>query len=59
MKITNQNTLKQALANIRLSSLSLPREVKDLLDKTSTDKSIDTKDVIKLLIKRSPSRSSL
>ncbi|SQD77597.1 hypothetical protein [Moritella yayanosii] len=49
MPITNPNTLKQALANIRLESLSLSQDVKSLLNKALTDPTVTTTQVLELL----------
>jgi len=49
MLITNPNTLKQALANIRLESLSLSQDVKFLLDKALTEPTITTTQILELL----------
>ena len=54
MKITNVITLRQALANIRLESLSLPKDVEELLEEFLADPSIslDTKDIEKMLLSK-------
>jgi hypothetical protein len=49
MPITNQNAVKQALANTRLESLTVPPEVIALLEKALKDDSIDTNYILNLL----------
>ena len=49
MPITNTNSLIQALANIKLESLSLSPEMKELVNKAITDKSIDTTYLLNIL----------
>ena len=49
MPITNVNTLNQALANIRLESLSVSDEIKTLLEKALTDPSISTTTILNIL----------
>ncbi|CDT07753.1 hypothetical protein [Vibrio coralliirubri] len=49
MPITNPNAVVQALANIKLESLSLSKEIKELLDKALLDDSIDTTYLLNLL----------
>ena len=51
MKITNAETLKQALASMRLEGLSLSPEVNKLMLKALVDSNIDTADVKRLLLK--------
>jgi|GEM_PF-2070813 len=53
MKITNKDTLKQALANIRLESLSLSQETQKLLKRALIDHSIDTTYIINTLRSKS------
>lgn len=53
MKITNKDTLKQALANIRLESLSLSQETQNLLKRALIDHSIDTTYIINTLRSKS------
>ena len=50
MKISNPESLKQALASINLESLSLAPEVEKLLNRALTDPSIDTEDIKQLLL---------
>lgn len=52
MKMSNQETLKQALANIRLDSLSLSPEVESLIKIALTNNNIDTEDIKQLLLSR-------
>jgi len=49
MPITNANTLTQALANIRLESLSLSDDIKCLLSKALTDPTITTDHILAIL----------
>lgn len=49
MKIENPQTLKQALANVKLENLSPSPEVSVLLQQALTDNSVDTEDIISLL----------
>jgi len=49
MPITNTNTLVQALANIRLESLSLSEDIKELLNKALTDPLITTDHILVIL----------
>ena len=49
MKIENPQTLKQALANVKLENLSPSPEVSELLQQALADKSVDTEDIISLL----------
>ncbi len=42
MTITDHNAVRQALANIKLESLNLSKEVVALLNEALTDKTIDT-----------------
>ncbi|WP_394129506.1 hypothetical protein [Shewanella maritima] len=49
MKIENPQTLKQALANVKLENLSPSPKVTELLQQVLTDKSVDTEDIIGLL----------
>lgn len=51
MKIKNSETLKQALANMRLENLSLSPEVDALVRQALVDQSIDTEDIRNLLRK--------
>ena len=51
MKIKNPETLKQALANMRLENLSLSPEVDALVRQALVDQSIDTEDIKYLLRK--------
>ena len=50
--MSNQETLKQALANIRLDSLSLSPEVESLIKIALTNNNIDTEDIKQLLLSR-------
>lgn len=52
MKITNENTLKQALANNRLESRYVSDEIKALLERALVDHSIDTEYIINVLRKK-------
>jgi len=47
--ITNANTLVQALANIRLESLYLSEDIKELLTKALTDSTITTEHILSIL----------
>lgn len=49
MPITNANTLRQALANIRLESLDLSEDIQSLLNKALTDKTITTDHILAIL----------
>jgi hypothetical protein len=49
MPITNPNTLKQALANIRLESLSLSDDIKYLFEKALTDPTVTTTQILDIL----------
>jgi hypothetical protein len=49
MPITSQNAVIQAIANIKLESLSLPEDVVTLLDKALSDDSVNTTDILDLL----------
>jgi hypothetical protein len=51
MKITNKDTLNQALANIRLEDLSLSKEIDALLQSALAGQSttVDTEEVLNLL----------
>lgn len=49
MLITNQNAVVQALANIKLESLSLSADVLELINKALTDKTVDTTYILKLM----------
>ena len=49
MPITSQNAVNQALANIRLESLSLSAETMALVNKALKDNSIDTTYILNLL----------
>lgn len=49
MPITNKNAVIQALANIKLESLFLSKEITELLNKALTDDSIDTTYLLNLL----------
>jgi hypothetical protein len=49
MPITNPNTLKQALANIRLESLSLSDDIKCLFEKALADPTITTTQILDVL----------
>ena len=49
MLITNQNAVTQALANIKLESLSLPADILALIKKALTDKTIDTTYILNLM----------
>ncbi len=49
MPITDQNAVIQGLANIKLESLQLPKEVLDLIEKALIDDSIDSSDILELL----------
>ena len=50
MKIDNPETLKQALANMRLENLSLSHEVNALVRQALMDKTVDTDDIKELLL---------
>lgn len=52
MKITNATKLRQAMANIRLESMSLPKEVEELFENFLADPSISlyTEDIEKILL---------
>lgn len=52
MRITNLNTLRQALANNRLESREPSKDVKALLEKTLTGSNVTTTQVLELLRKR-------
>lgn len=49
MPITDQNAVVQALANIRLESLSLSSDVLALINRALTDKTVDTTYILKLM----------
>ena len=49
MPITSQNAVNQALANIRLESLSLSEETMGLVNQALKDNSIDTTYILNLL----------
>lgn len=49
MPITNQNAVVQALANIKLESLSLSSDILALIDKALTDTTVDTTYILKLM----------
>lgn len=49
MLITNPDTVKQALANIRLEGLFVSQDIKDLLEKALSDPSITTEYILKVL----------
>ena len=49
MPITSQNAVTQAIANIKLESLSLPAEVLKSLNKALSDGSVNTTDILDLL----------
>ena len=49
MPITSQSAVTQAIANIKLESLSLSTEVLELLEKALSDGSVDTTDILNLL----------
>ena len=49
MLITSQNAVTQAIANIKLESLSLPVEVLKSLNKALSDGSVNTTDILDLL----------
>lgn len=51
MRFDNQNTLKQAIANIKLESLAMPKDVEELLNRALSDSSITTEQVLELLRK--------
>ena len=54
MKITNENTLKQALANNRLESRYVSDEIKALLERALRGHSIDTTYIINVLRNSKP-----
>lgn len=47
--ITSQEAVTQALANIRLESLTLPTDVLELIKKALDDGSVDTTDILNLM----------
>jgi hypothetical protein len=47
--ITNANTVKQAIANNRLESLALSKDILILLEKALTDKTITTTYILDVL----------
>lgn len=49
MPITSQSAVTQAIANIKLESLTLSTEVLELLEKALSDGSVDTTDILNLL----------
>jgi hypothetical protein len=49
MKITNKNSIVQALANVRLEGLSVSKEIEELLYRGLTDPSIDTEYILNKL----------
>jgi hypothetical protein len=49
MPITDKNAVIQALANVRLESLTAPAEIIELFSKALEDGSIDTKDMLNSL----------
>ncbi len=49
MPITSQDAVTQALANIRLESLTLPAEVLELIKKALNDGSVDTTHILNLM----------
>ncbi len=49
MPITDKNAVIQALANVRLESLTVPAEIIELFSKALEDGSIDTKDMLNSL----------
>lgn len=51
MRITNRETLKQALANLKLEGLTLSPEVEALMQRALVDQSIDTEDIKQLLLR--------
>ena len=51
MKITNPETLKQALASMELEGLSLSPEVSDLVKRALVDPNVNTEDIKRLLLK--------
>ena len=51
MKIDKPETLKQALANMRLENSSLSSEVEALIQRALNERNVDTEDVKSLLLK--------
>jgi len=49
VQITSQEAVTQALANIRLESLTLPAEVLALIKKALNDNTIDTTYILNLI----------
>ena len=49
MPITSQEAVTQALANIRLESLTLPTDVLELIKKALSDGSVDTTYILNLM----------
>ena len=49
MPITSQNAVTQALANIRLESLTLSSDVLELIKEALNDASIDTTAILNLM----------
>ena len=49
MPITSQDAVTQGLANIRLESLALPTEIRELIRKALNDGTVDTTDILNLL----------
>ncbi|MEE9338949.1 MAG: hypothetical protein V3U87_12800 [Methylococcaceae bacterium] len=49
MPITDKNAVIQALANVRLESLTVPDEIIELFNKALKDGSIDTNDMLNSL----------
>ena len=56
MLITNKQTLRQVLANIRLEHLSLPLEVQDMFNKALNGEDVDTVEVVNILKRISAER---
>lgn len=49
MPITDKDAVTQGLANIKLESLQLPKEVLELIDKSLNEGSLDSSDILELL----------
>lgn len=53
MKITNANTIKQALASLQLESMAVSDEIKELLERALVDHTIDTTYILNVLLSKS------
>lgn len=49
MPITDKDAVTQGLANIKLESLQLSKEVIELIDKSLVEGSLDSSDILELL----------